>query len=113
MMGKGKSSWSIQHMNKKQKEGERFIYVTPYLDEVERVKKECGFEEPESSDSSKLTSFKKLLEKFYDLTDCPVLLNTSLNVNGRPIAGHHSDAVELFESSKIDYLIIGNKIIGR
>jgi carbamoyltransferase len=55
-------------------------------------------------------SFKKLLEKFYELTGCPVLLNTSLNVNGRPIAGRLSDATELFDSSEIDYLIFGNKI---
>lgn len=61
MMGKGKSSWSIQHMNKKQKEGERFIYVTPYLDEVDRVKKQCGFEEPDLSSSSKLDSLKKII----------------------------------------------------
>ena len=61
MMGKGKSSWSIQYMNKKSKEGERFIYVTPYLDEVERVKKECGFSEPDDSEDCKLNSFKRLV----------------------------------------------------
>ena len=55
-------------------------------------------------------SFKKLLENFYKLTSCPVLLNTSLNVNGRPIAGNLADAIELFESSEIDCLIIGNKL---
>lgn len=48
-------------MNKKQKEGERFIYVTPYLDEVDRVKKQCGFEEPDLSSSSKLDSLKKII----------------------------------------------------
>lgn len=61
MMGKGKSSWSIQYMNKKSKEGERFIYVTQYLDEVERVKKECGFSEPDDSEDCKLNSFKRLV----------------------------------------------------
>lgn len=61
MMGSGKSTWSIQYMKKRQKEGERFIYVTPYLDEVERVKKECGFCEPEQSKGGKLESFKSLI----------------------------------------------------
>jgi len=61
MMGSGKSSWAIQYMNKKQKEGERFIYVTPYLDEVERVKEECGFREPEKGKKGKLASFKTLI----------------------------------------------------
>lgn len=54
--------------------------------------------------------FKKLLTKFYELTSCPVLLNTSLNVNGRPIAGSSKDALELFETSDIDCVIIGNTI---
>jgi hypothetical protein len=61
IMGQGKSSFAIQYMLKKQKEGERFIYVTPYLDEVERVKEECGFSEPESIKGGKLKSFKELL----------------------------------------------------
>lgn len=63
MMGSGKSTWSIQYMNKMQKEGKRFIYVTPYLDEVERVKKECGFAEPEQGKSGKLDSFKTLISQ--------------------------------------------------
>lgn len=57
--------------------------------------------------------FKKLLENFYRLTGCPVLLNTSLNVNGKPIAGYIANAVELFRDSNIDFLVIGNEIIGR
>jgi len=55
------STWAIQYMNKKQKEGERFVYVTPYLDEVDRVKLECGFEEPEDGKGGKLESFKGLI----------------------------------------------------
>lgn len=63
MMGSGKSSFSIQHMKKLQKEGERFVYCTPYLDEVDRVKKECGFYEPEDCKEGKLQSFKKLISE--------------------------------------------------
>lgn len=55
-------------------------------------------------------SFRKLMDEFYKLTGSPVLLNTSLNVGGRPIAGHISDALELFQSSNMDNLIIGNKV---
>jgi len=55
--------------------------------------------------------FRKLLEYFYELTDCPVLLNTSLNVSGKPIAGHISDAVQEFNNKDIDVLVIGNKIV--
>lgn len=38
LMGKGKTSWAIQHMNEAKKE-EKFIYITPFLDEVDRIKK--------------------------------------------------------------------------
>ena len=54
--------------------------------------------------------FRKLLEYFYELTGCPVLMNTSLNVSGKPIAGHISDAVNEFNSKNIDVLVVGNEI---
>ena len=60
------------------------------------------------NDSNK--TYKLLLEEFYKLTSCPVLLNTSLNVNKKPIAGYASNAFELFENSNIDCLVIGNEI---
>lgn len=52
--------------------------------------------------------FKKLLEEFYKITGCPVLLNTSLNVNGKPIAGSILDAKILFTQTELDVLVIGN-----
>lgn len=54
--------------------------------------------------------FRRLLKKFYLATGCPVLLNTSLNVAGRPIAGSPQDAVELFNNSCLDVLVVGNVI---
>ena len=54
--------------------------------------------------------FRELMEEFYKITGSPLLLNTSLNVGGRPIAGHISDALELFNSSSMDALIVGNRI---
>ena len=54
--------------------------------------------------------YRALLESFYQLTGCPALLNTSLNVNGRPIAGYISDAMELFNNSDIDAVCIGGEL---
>ena len=45
---------------------------------------------------------------FYNKTQTPVVLNTSLNIAGRPIAGHPQDAYHLYETSDIDVLVIGN-----
>jgi carbamoyltransferase len=55
--------------------------------------------------------FKTLLEEFYKLTGCPVLLNTSLNTAGKPIAGHKENAKELFYTSGLDCMFIGNEIL--
>lgn len=54
--------------------------------------------------------FRDLLEQFYHVTSCPVLLNTSLNLAGKPIAGTIAEAEELFATSPIDVLVIGDSI---
>ena len=55
--------------------------------------------------------FYDLISKFYDLTGCPIVLNTSLNINGEPIAGSIRQAKELFNRSNLDCLIYGNEIM--
>ena len=55
--------------------------------------------------------FYKLLDKFQSKTGLPMLLNTSLNDNGKPIAGKPKDAIDLFTNSNLDILVIGNKMI--
>lgn len=54
--------------------------------------------------------FRLLLERFFDISGCPVLLNTSLNVSGNPIAGNFADALQEFNNTSIDVLIIGDNI---
>lgn len=56
------------------------------------------------------SAFRKLLESFHKLTGCPVLLNTSLNVSGNPIAGYIQNAIDEFNSKDIDVLVVGNNI---
>lgn len=52
--------------------------------------------------------FNMLLEEFYKITGCPVLLNTSLNLAGKPIAGYPDAAKQLFVETNIDSAFIGN-----
>jgi carbamoyltransferase len=54
--------------------------------------------------------FYKLLKKFKEKTGLSVLLNTSLNVNKKPIAATENDAMGIFDESDIDALCIGNRI---
>lgn len=52
--------------------------------------------------------YANLLGEFEKLTGIPMLLNTSLNVDGKPIAGHMADAQQLYQSSGLDALVMGN-----
>jgi carbamoyltransferase len=51
---------------------------------VQTVPKDCG------------SGIRELLEKWFVLTDCPMLLNTSLNIKGEPVVNDRLDA-ERFE----------------
>ena len=55
--------------------------------------------------------FYKLLLEFNNLTNIPVLLNTSFNVKGQPIVNSPKDAIETFKKTKIDVLSIGNFLL--
>ncbi len=55
--------------------------------------------------------FHNLIENFNKITDVPVILNTSFNLNGEPIVMTPIDAIKTFYSCGLDILIIGNFII--
>jgi len=54
--------------------------------------------------------FRSLIKCFHKITGCPVLLNTSLNLAGKPLAGTIEDAVHLYKSTPLDVLVIGNTV---
>ena len=57
--------------------------------------------------------FRKLLESFYKLTKCPVILNTSFNVKGQPIVNSPEDALKCFLATNIDILVMGDFFISK
>ena len=54
--------------------------------------------------------YYQLIEDFGELTDVPVILNTSLNVNGEPIVETPEDAIRFFVNTKVDYLVINDRM---
>ena len=52
-----------------------------------------------------------MIHEFSELTGLPMLLNTSLNDNGKPIAGSPGDALDLFKNSQLDILVVGDEIV--
>ena len=55
-------------------------------------------------------NYRKLIEKFYDITGVPMLLNTSLNRGGKPICGSIRDAFGVYYETELDCLVIGNEV---
>ena len=52
--------------------------------------------------------YYKLISKFNEITNCPVLINTSFNVRGEPIVNTPQDAFKCFMGTDLDNLVIGN-----
>jgi len=57
--------------------------------------------------------FYKLLHAFKELTDCPVLVNTSFNVRGEPIVCSPADAYTCFMRTEMDLLVIGDYLLDK
>ena len=55
--------------------------------------------------------FRKLLEAFYEKTNCPGLINTSFNVRGEPIVRSPLSAYRCFMNTDMDLCIIGDYIL--
>lgn len=55
--------------------------------------------------------FHRLITRFKERTECPVLVNTSFNVRGEPIVGTPEDAFRCFMGTEIETLAIGNLLL--
>lgn len=64
IMGSGKTSFAIQMMNEAPKH-QKFIYITPYLDEVKRIQTPVStriFKDPQAIKGLKLEGLKRLIQ---------------------------------------------------
>ncbi|MCX5772719.1 MAG: carbamoyltransferase [Candidatus Hydrogenedentes bacterium] len=51
--------------------------------------------------------YHRLIERFYEKTGCPVIINTSFNVRGEPIVCTPQEAFTCFMRTHMDYLVMG------
>ncbi|KMY48349.1 DEAD/DEAH box helicase family protein [Peribacillus loiseleuriae] len=69
--GYGKTSWAIQYMNSMATDSHQFIYVTPFLEEIERVKQSVTnrqfFDPVASKGKTKLDDLHKMLGEGKDI----------------------------------------------
>jgi carbamoyltransferase len=57
--------------------------------------------------------FYQLLDAFENITNCPVLINTSFNVRGEPIVCSIADAYRCFMRTEMDYLVLENVLLAK
>lgn len=55
--------------------------------------------------------YHDLLEKFQELTGCPVLINTSFNVRGEPIVCTPEDSYKCFMGTEMDLLVLNDFVL--
>jgi len=55
--------------------------------------------------------YYKLLKKFKEITNCPILLNTSFNVRGEPIVCNIEEAYRCFMGTNLDILVCENFVL--
>lgn len=57
--------------------------------------------------------FWNLLNAFDEMTGIPMVLNTSLNVRGQPIVNDPDQAIDLFEQTGLDVLVLENIVLSK
>lgn len=120
LMGSGKTSAAINHMNTASRK-EKFLYITPYLDEVERIRSSCPerhFETPKEY-GTKLNGIKHLLGKGDNIVSTHALFhrfdNEAIDMcrirNYTLIMDEVTDVIEKYEISKNDFRTLREKYI--
>ena len=55
--------------------------------------------------------YHALISKFKEMTECPLLINTSFNVRGEPIICSPTDAFRCFMGTELDMLVVGTYLL--
>ena len=121
IMGSGKTSAAINMMNSES--SSRFMFITPFLDEVQRVKNACRdrhFQTPEEIDGKKLNGLHILLEGKFNVVNTHALFKKfnvetiGLIKNGgyKLILDEVCDVTEFINISKTDVtMLLESKVL--
>ena len=90
-----KKLFGIDKLNVKRSEIPAVTHVD-YSARIQTVKKENN------------EKYFKLIKAFKEITNCPIIINTSFNVRGEPIVNTPLDAFNCFMGTELDKLVIGN-----
>lgn len=90
IMGSGKTSYAIQKMNEDVENN--YIYITPFLSEVKRIKEQCTnrrFSEPTNLGNGKLESLHELLLKKKNIASTHALFKMSTDITKQLIKSNN------------------------
>lgn len=106
-MGAGKTSWAIQEMDAHPEES--YIFATPFLDEIKRIKKATRrhFCDPQQIDGRKLEGFNRLLMSGKDIA---LTHATFSNANSDTLKYVEQGNYTLILDEALDILIDFNKV---
>lgn len=121
LMGKGKTTSAINYINKSE-DDKKFIFITPYLKEVKRIKDNCPskkFKEPCFLNGRKLDGIKELINNGNNIVSTHALFQKfDLEVidlcrakNYTLIMDEVTNVVERYEISNDDFNILKEKFI--
>ena len=57
--------------------------------------------------------YHRLIERFFEKTGCPVIVNTSFNVRGEPMVCTPDDAYRCFARTNMDFLVLGSWLVDK
>lgn len=120
IMGSGKTTSAINYINESNT-NEKFLFITPYLDEIERIRKSCpnkNFKEPKEL-GTKLNGIKYLISQGENIVSTHALFqrfdNEAIDMcrtqNYTLIMDEVTDVVEKYDISKEDFKILVDKFV--
>lgn len=120
IMGRGKTSAMINHINQSSPE-ERYLFITPFLTEVDRIQSACKDREFESpkKEGGKLNNIKPLLSKKRNIVTTHELFKRfddeilSLIESGgyTLIVDEAIDAIQKVEASAYDFKVLNERFV--
>ena len=95
---RAKPAWGIERLNEPRSAIPAVTHVD-YSARIQTVRRETN------------PFYHEILEAFYRLTGCPVIVNTSFNVRGEPIVCTPEEAYRCFMRTNIDALVLENHLL--
>ncbi len=99
--------------------GKATNFMTITFDVTDKFAKECpavthldGTARPQIISKKDNPNFHKIIDEYRKLTGIPTIVNTSFNMHEHPIVMTPEKAVASFMEGKLDYLAIGNYLVG-